>query len=274
MSLRTNNLRFSRSSLLLRTILFTIVIASLAAPMNFVLISPGPVTKLFPKVLTIDKAAGVKTYPVNGQLELLTIYVTNPETKVLGAEVLGCWVKGDCVALPRVVMYEDGTTDEKETKAGKKDMVKSQNVALVAAVAAIHRKFPQVTLRDIKDSDVKVSLKNTGGPSGGLIFTLGLIDIITPQDLLKGRTIAGTGTIAADGSIGAIGGVTEKILGARKAGASILFISTENCSELPTQVEGISVIAIEKIDQAVKYLQAPLKSFDSAGIRGCASVGA
>lgn len=274
MSLRTNNLRFSRTPLLVKVLLIAAVVTSLAAPMNFVLISPGPVTELFPKVLTISKSSGVKSYPTTGQLDLLTIYVTNPETKVLGAEVLGCWVEASCVALPRVVMYEDGTTDEKESNSGKKDMVKSQNVALVAAVAAIGRKFPEVKLPKITDGAVKVSLRNTGGPSGGLIFTLGLIELLTPRDILQGRTIAGTGTIAADGSIGAIGGVSEKILGARKAGAAILFISSENCSEVPPKVEGITVIAIEKIDQAVKYLLAPKKSLDSAGIRGCASVGA
>ena len=93
-------------------------------------------------------------------------------------------------------------------------------------------------------------MKNTGGPSGGLIFSLGLIDLLTSEDLLKGRNIAGTGTIDVDGTIGPIGGVTEKIIGAKRAGASVLFISTQNCSELPAKVEGIEVIAIEKIDQA------------------------
>ncbi len=274
MSLRTNTLRFSRTPLLIKVIVGVIAIASLAAPMNFLLISPGPVTKLFPKVLSINTADNVRAYPVHGQLNLLTIYVTNPETKVFGVEVLGCWIQGDCVVLPRSVMYKKGTTDAQESKSGYRDMVKSQSTALKAAVNAIGRNFPDVNLAGVSDASIKVSLKNTGGPSGGLVFTLGLIDLLTPQDILQGRNIAGTGTIAADGTIGAIGGVTEKIIGARKAGASILFISTQNCQQLPKQVGGISVIAIEKIDQAIKYLMAPDKAFDSAGIHGCASVGA
>jgi PDZ domain-containing protein len=249
--------------------------------MNFVLITPGPATSLFPEVLTIKNAPGVKSYPVHGQLNLLTIYVTNPETYVFGAQVLGCWVWGDCVAMPRSVMYEDGATDEAETKSGTKEMVQSQNLALAAARGAIARSYPSVNISQVKDSSITVSLKNTGGPSGGLVFTLGLIDLLTPADLLQGRNIAGTGTISKDGTIGAIGGVTEKILGAKKAGASILFISQENCNELPATVEGISVIAIKNIDQAVDYLKAPIseqgkgkKGVNSAGIRGCASVGA
>jgi PDZ domain-containing protein len=278
---RNSTLRFSRTPAFVRYFLILAILIALIAPMNFVLITPGPATSLFPKVLTIKDAPGVKSYPVHGQLNLLTIYVTNPETDVYGAQVLGCWAWGDCVAMPRSVLYQDGTTDEAETKSGTKDMVQSQNIALIAARGAIARKFPTVNISQIKESSIKVSLENTGGPSGGLVFTLGLVDLLTPEDLLQGRNIAGTGTIAKDGTIGAIGGVTEKILGAKKAGASILFLSQENCSELPAQVEGITVVAIEKIDQAIDYLKSPYagkakgdKGFNSAGIRGCASVGA
>lgn len=278
---RNRDLRFSRAPIFIRLFLPLILIIALFAPMNFVLVTPGPATKLFPKVLSLKESAGVSIYPVKGQLNLLTIYVTNPESYVFGAEILGCWAWGDCVAMPRSVMYQDGATDEEEFKSGKKDMVKSQNIALAAAKSAIARNFSGIDLSSVKDSSVKVSLKNTGGPSGGLIFTLGLIDLLTPEDLVKGRNIAGTGTITIDGKVGPIGGVTEKIIGAKRAGATVLFISTQNCSELPAKVEGIQVIAVEKIDQAIEYLREPFsmgktvgEELNSAGIRGCASVGA
>ena len=274
MSLKSKNLRFSRTPLLFKIFVVLVPVIALLAPMNFVLLTPGPVTNLFPKVLTISKASGVKTYPVNGKLYLLTVYVTNPETMVFGVQVATCWAQGDCVAKPRSAFYEKNTTNSAEKKSGKKDMVESQNIALQAAVAAVNRKFPNLKLGHIKDSAVKVSLKDTGGPSGGLVFTLGLVDLLTPTDLLQGRKIAGTGTISSDGQIGPIGGVTEKIIGARKAGANVLFVSTENCFELPAKVEGISVVAIENIDQAIDYLLATKASVNSAGIRGCASVGA
>lgn len=281
MILRNRDLRFSRPPIFIRFFLPLLLLIALFAPMNFVLVTPGPATALFPKVLTIQESAGVDTYPVKGQLNLLTIYITNPESYVFGAEILGCWAWGDCVAMPRSVMYQDGATDDAEVETGKKEMVKSQNVALAAAKAAITRNFTGINLDAVKDSSVKVSLKNTGGPSGGLIFTLGLVDLLTQEDLLQGRNIAGTGTIAVDGGVGPIGGVTEKIIGAKRAGASILFISTQNCNELPAEVEGIQVIAIEKIDQAIEYLRNPIsgektkgKELNSAGIRGCASVGA
>ena len=278
---RNSTLRFSRIPGLLRIFLIATTLIALIAPMNFVFITPGPATSLFPKVLQVKS----KSYPVNGQLFLLTIYVSNPESYVPGAEVLGCWAWGDCVALPRSVMYEDGTTNKKEESAGTKEMVASQSGALTAAKKLIAKKYPGVDLSKVTDSSIKVSLENTGGPSGGLVFTLGLIDLLTPKDILAGRKIAGTGTIAADGSIGPIGGVTEKILGAKKAGATILFVSQENCSELPSEVSGLTVIAVNTIDEVVDYLNGRAsgalkgslssgKDLNSAGIHGCASVGA
>ena len=278
---RNRDLRFSRAPIFIRLFLPLILIVTLFAPMNFVLVTPGPATQLFPKVLSLEESAGVNVYPVKGQLNLLTIYITNPESYVFGAEILGCWAWGDCVAMPRSVMYQDGATNEEEFKSSKKDMVKSQNIALAAAKSAIDRNFSGIDLSSVKDSSVKVSLKNTGGPSGGLIFTLGLIDLLTSEDLIKGRNIAGTGTIEIDGTVGPIGGVTEKIIGAKRAGATVLFISSQNCSELPAKVEGIQIIAVEKIDQAIDYLREPFsmgktvgEELNSAGIRGCASVGA
>jgi PDZ domain-containing protein len=266
---RSNHLRFSRTPRLLRAFLILVSVVALLAPMNFVLVSPGPASPLFPKILSI-KEAGVSTYPVHGNLYLLTIFVTNPETRVFGAEVVGCWVWGDCAVLPRSVMYKDGTTDEKATSEGSKEMSTSQNIALAAAKKFVALNFPSINVSALKNSSVKVSLENTGGPSGGLIFTLGLIDLLTPIDIVQGRKIAGTGTIALDGTIGAIGGVAEKILGAKKAGASILFVSTENCSELPADTSGVTVIAVHTIDQVVDYLVSnPAQTgFNSAGIRG------
>lgn len=247
--------------------------------MNFVLMRPGTPAPLFPKTLAMK--AGVKTYPVDGQMYLLTVYVTNPETKVLGVEVLGCWIWGDCVVLPRSVVYEKDTNNKREIAAGTKEMKQSQSAALTAASAAIKKHFPAQQLRTLTNRDLKVSLEDVGGPSGGLIFTLGLIDLLTPDNLAAGRKIAGTGTMDSKGHVGAIGGVTEKIEGAKKVHASLLFVPRENCSDLPASVSGISVLAVDSIDQAMAYLLAKShgnskleRELNSDGIHGCANLGA
>lgn len=278
---RNNDLRFSRAPLFLRIFIPLTLLVALLAPMNFVLVTPGPATALFPKVLSVKATPGVDIYPAKGQLNLLTIYITNPESYVFGAEILGCWAWGDCVAVPRSAMYDDGATNEEEVESGTKEMVESQNIALAAAKGAIGRNFSGINLAGVKDSSIRVSLENTGGPSGGLIFSLGLVELLTREDLLQGRNIAGTGTIEVDGKVGPIGGITEKIIGAKRAGASILFISQQNCIDLPPKIEGIEVVAVEKIDQAIEYLRKPFSAgktkaaeLNSARIPGCASVGA
>ncbi len=274
---RNKDLRFSRTPRALRLFLIAASAIALIAPMNFVLINPGPASPLFPKVVALKSssaAQSIKSYPVNGNLYLLTIYVTNPETYVSGGTVVGCWIWGKCAALPRSVMYEKDTTNKKEIAVSKKEMSSSQSAAVSAAKSYLKNAYPQIDLQNFSDSSLKVSLENTGGPSGGLVFTLGLIDLLTPVDILQGRKVAGTGTISKDGKVGPIGGVTEKILGAKGAGASLLLVSKENCLDLPSEVTGIEVVAIDTIDEAVAYLLHPAKPLNSAGIRGCASVGA
>ena len=67
--------------------------------------------------------------------------------------------------------------------------------------------------------DVAIQLENVGGPSAGMMFALGIIDKLTPGELNGGENVAGTGTIAADGTVGPIGGIRQKMYGAKDAGA-------------------------------------------------------
>lgn len=270
---RNRNLRFSSPPLLLRAALVGLLAFALVAPMNFVLIRPGAPTALFPKVLALKE---IKSYPVNGQLYLLTILITNPETSVFGAEVLGCWAVGDCVVAPRSAYYTRESTNEKEFDEGLADMEQSQNSAIDASANYLADEFPNIDIAAFNDKSLTVSLENTGGPSGGLVFSIGLVELLTPLDILKGRKIAGTGTITSGGKVGPIGGVVEKIVGAKSVGVQVIFISTENCSELPATVEGISVVAVSTLAEALSYLRGTSSgaALNSAGIHGCASVGA
>ena len=68
---------------------------------------------------------------------------------------------------------------------------------------------------------VKFSVGDIGGPSAGMMFALGIIDKLTPMNLTGGRFIAGTGEITASGQVQAIGGIQQKMVGARNAGATI-----------------------------------------------------
>jgi PDZ domain-containing protein len=266
-------LRFNHTPRLVKLLLTLLLTLPLVLPVNFVLINPGEGSPLFPKLLKITStsATPVTAYPVDGQMYLLSIWVTNPESEILGYRVLRCWAQNDCVVVPRSFVYQRETDDKTEIAMGKKEMAKSQSTALLATKKLLAQYHPEINLNQMTDASIKISLKNTGGPSGGLIFALGLTELLTPEDILQGRKIAATGTISAQGKVGPIGGVEEKITAARKTGTEIIFISRENCDEVPQKVAGVGVIAVSTLEEAYKSL---INSQDSnfQGVKGCTNL--
>ncbi|ASY16817.1 Lon-like protease [Candidatus Planktophila versatilis] len=261
---------YRRTSRITRILISLFLIAPLVLPVNFVLINPGEGNPLFPKMLKVNS---VKTYPVDGQMFLLSIWVTNPQTLVLGFQVLHCWIKPTCVVTPRSVIYPKVTDDKAELAEGAKEMKQSQNSAIVATKKLFAKKYPELNLAELTDASLKVSLKNTGGPSGGLIFSLGLVELLAPENLLQGRKIAATGTISKSGAVGAIGGVQEKIVAARAAGVELLFISRKNCDEISGEVDGLKVIAVSTLEEAYLALKGGGNS-DFRGVQGCTNLSA
>ena len=100
-------LRFNHTPRLVKLLLALLLTLPLVLPVNFVFINPGEGSPLFPKLLNITStsASSVTTYPVDGQMYLLSIWVTNPESEILGYRVLRCWAEKDCVVVPRSVVY-------------------------------------------------------------------------------------------------------------------------------------------------------------------------
>jgi PDZ domain-containing protein len=103
--------------------------------------------------------------------------------------------------------------------------------------------------------DVKISLQDIGGPSAGLMFTLAIIDRMTPADLAGGRHIAGTGTIDENGDVGPIGGISFKVVGAREAGATDFLVPAQNCAEAKAAAPaGLHLIKVSSLDTALTAL--------------------
>jgi PDZ domain-containing protein len=112
------------------------------------------------------------------------------------------------------------------------------------------------TERNVYPFTVTIELKNVGGPSAGLMFALGIIEKLTPRDMTGGRTIAGTGTIDADGNVGPIGGIQQKIEGARRSGATVFFVPTANCNEAKgNHPSGIELLKVDNLSQATSDLE-------------------
>lgn len=80
--------------------------------------------------------------------------------------------------------------------------------------------------------EVKININPLiGGPSAGLIFSLAVYDTLTEGSLTGGHEVAGTGEIAPDGTVGPIGGIQQKIAGARDEGAELFLVPSDNCAE-------------------------------------------
>jgi Lon-like protease len=104
---------------------------------------------------------------------------------------------------------------------------------------------------------VKFTVGDIGGPSAGTMFALGIIDKLTPLNLTGGKFIAGTGEITASGQVQAIGGIQQKMVGARDAGATIFLAPASNCSDVKGAIPaGLQVVKISTLSQAVTYLEA------------------
>lgn len=111
------------------------------------------------------------------------------------------------------------------------------------------------------DSPVTVDfhLDDVGGPSAGLVFSLGIVDKLTPSDLMDGRLVAGTGTMDDDGTVGAIGGIAQKLAAAKQKGVQLFLAPQENCDEIPSATpEGLTVAVVQNLDEAVGVLEGTL----------------
>lgn len=107
------------------------------------------------------------------------------------------------------------------------------------------------------DVQVRYNLKDIGGPSAGLMFSLAVVDKLSPGELSGGHFVAGTGTISAAGSVRPVGGITHKIAAAQDAGADVFLVPSGNCREaLSRDYDGdIDLLSVDSLEDAVTGLE-------------------
>ena len=104
--------------------------------------------------------------------------------------------------------------------------------------------------------EVDIDSQNIGGPSAGMMFTLQIMDQLTPEEITSGFRIAGTGSIDRDGNVGAIGGVKQKVYAAIDAGARAVLVPASNYEDaLLAGGDDIEVVRVEHIDDALAFLE-------------------
>ncbi|KGJ81141.1 hypothetical protein GY21_01945 [Cryobacterium roopkundense] len=119
---------------------------------------------------------------------------------------------------------------------------------------------------------VELELDRVGGPSAGMMFALGIIDKLTPDSLQGGAHVAGTGTIDQAGDVGPIGGIQQKLYGARDAGAEWFLAPADNCDEVTGHVpDGLTVFSVKTLDEAITALDAVRTGADTSGLPSCPS---
>lgn len=294
-------------------LLFLLFVAAAFLPLPYVTYSPGPTVDVLGKNdgREVIQVSGHQTYRDDGQLRMVTVYVTPAGGKVTLLDALEAWFSPEEAIYPYATQYPDGQTAEESDAESAIEMVSSQDSAIAAALRALDYPvkpvievlgvddgFPakgklqvrdilvrigETTIRspqdvvdaitgaepgepltfvvkrdgaqvsvavtpEVVDGALRVGIRpgmgfdfpfrvhvdinqNIGGPSAGLMFSLGIYDTLTPGSLTDGATVAGTGTITAKGKVGPIGGIQQKIVAARDDGAGLFLVPAANCKE-------------------------------------------
>ncbi|MET7637660.1 S16 family serine protease [Streptomyces sp. NPDC005438] len=227
------------------------------APLPYSIAQPGLTADVLGKnrgkqVITVS-GDDIREGTPKGQLLMTTIAATPPDATVRLWDVARDYVAEDRAVMPRDAVYPVGDSPREIRRHNEGEMRKSQNAATDAALHHLGR--------SADDLDVTLRLADVGGPSAGLLFTLGIIDKVEGDgkggDLTGGRVIAGTGTIEAGGKVGPVGGVPLKTRAARRDGATVFLVPEEECQDARTGLpSGLRLIPVSTLKGTLKALAA------------------
>jgi PDZ domain-containing protein len=225
------------------------------APLPYVVAQPGMTADVLGKdqgrqVITIS---GAPTRKAEGDLRMTTIVASGPSVDVGLGDLVDGWFRTDRAVLPRDAVYPAGKSEREIERHNVRDMEQSQDVATRAALGYLGEDPAKVK--------VSLHLADVGGPSAGLLFSLGIVAKLDGDgaggDLTGGRNIAGTGTITADGKVGPVGGVSLKTQAAQRDGASVFLVPKDECADAQAELpSGMRLIPVTTLKGAVDSLRA------------------
>ncbi|MFC8265081.1 S16 family serine protease [Streptomyces cinereoruber] len=236
------------------------------APLPYAIAQPGTTADVLgedkgKQVITIT---GAPVRETEGQLRMTTILATGPSADIRFGDVADAWFRTDRAVLPKGSVYPSGKSDAEVEKHNLGQMKQSQDAAALAALGYLKKDPEQVK--------VTLHLADIGGPSAGLLFSLGIVDKLDGDgdgDLTGGRTVAGTGTIAPDGKVGAVGGVSLKTQAAARDGATVFLVPKAECSDAEAELpKGMRLIPVTALNDAVASLRA-LEQGQGAKVPSC-----
>lgn len=207
------------------------------------------------QVITIT---GAPLRQTSGELRMTTISATAPQDSISLWSALRAWPAGDEAVVPHDAVYPAGQNTQQVQATNQQEMDDSQSAATSAALSYLHLDPAKVK--------VTISLADVGGPSAGLLFTLGIVDLLAGNgsgkagpagDLTNGATVAGTGEIDSSGQVSQVGGVALKTKAARRDGATVFLVPSAECGDAKAGLpSGLRLVPVDTLDQAVKALEA------------------
>ncbi|MFD7298161.1 PDZ domain-containing protein [Streptomyces sp. NPDC059897] len=216
----------------------------------------------------------VKDSPAQGRLHAGDVIKAVDGTKVTKptdvAKLVTKHEPGENVVFTVVPVKEAAAAE----KAGK-EATRTENVtiktekaeddrAIVGIQAGTDHTFP---------FEIDIKLADVGGPSAGLMFSLGIVDKLTSDDLTGGKFVAGTGTIDETGKVGPIGGIGMKTVAARDKGAQYFLTPKDNCATAAKDTpDGLTLVKVNTLDDAMDALK-DIRNGDTADLTTCTAKG-
>jgi PDZ domain-containing protein len=117
--------------------------------------------------------------------------------------------------------------------------------------------FLATTVNERFDFPFEIDIKtgNVGGPSAGLMMALNVYNNLIPEDITNSMIVAGTGTIEIDGSVGPVGGIKQKIIAAKRAGAELILVPVANFEEASQfETDKTAIVAVDSFYEALSVI--------------------
>lgn len=249
-----------------------VAILALTLPSAYVIEEPGPTQDVLSdinglKIIDIEnsetkksdiekseiKKSKIKDSKKTGKLLLVTVGTSGvPGYETTTFNAIKAWLNPERTLDPREAIVPIGQTEEQYEKESNEEMTSSQDSAIKAAKIEAKKLGLSTT-----NKKISLHIEDIGGPSAGMIYSLGILNKINKYDITGGKTIAGTGTIDEKGNVGAIGGIQLKMLGAKRDGATWFLAPESNCDEVAGHIpSGLRVVKVATLDDAWKALEA------------------
>jgi Lon-like protease len=207
------------------------------------LATAAALTQLHIKYQTMPGVVGVqKGYPAYGKLKAGDVIKAVDGQPVASASQLTAQIKAHADQPMTFTVQRSGKTSQVQLTARQ-----TGGRPIVGIEVQDQYKFP---------FSVSIQIGQIGGPSAGMMFALGIIDKISTENLTGGKFIAGTGEISANGAVSPIGGIQQKMIGARDAGATVFLAPAGNCKDTQGAVPaGLKVVKVSTLSGAISALQ-------------------